>query len=220
MNIDEARPKAETAFIRRFGGNKHKLTHRETDPGYLLVTNTENGDWIEFHITGRRLCAVAWGDAESRSHHDLSVEMILRDTTMIDQAQACQLLGLSGSNPPDRDVLRFTVDGRAAYPVFQFDVEGRRVFPALGEIIALKPIGWSDSRLLHWLTRPHLDFDGTPADALGTDGAAVVAAFAREIEPTGAATNVNKRHERSAIRDPAVDDLDRGAGDERCYGRC
>jgi len=118
-------------------------------------------------------------------------ERILSATAMADQAQACQLLGVSGANPSatmrrkedKREVLRFTVDGRAAYPLFQFDVEGRRVFQALSQIVAMKPGNWSDFRLLHWLTRPHLDFDGTPAAVLGTDGPAVVAAFAREIEP-------------------------------------
>lgn len=118
-------------------------------------------------------------------------ERILASTQMADQAEACELLGLSGANPSatmkrkveKRELLRFTVDGRAAYPLLQFDVEGRRIYPALSRIIAETPKHWSDFRVLHWLTRPHLDFDDTPAAALGSDPEAVIAAFEREIEP-------------------------------------
>lgn len=118
-------------------------------------------------------------------------EKILASTSMVDQAQACELLGLSTTNPSatmkrkedKRELLRFTVDGRAAYPLVQFDVEGRRVYPAMAKLLAAKPARWSDFRLLHWLTRPHLDFDGTPGEALGAEEAGVLAAFAREIEP-------------------------------------
>ncbi len=118
-------------------------------------------------------------------------EKILAGTSMVDQAQACELLGLSGANPSatmkrkeeKREILRFTIDGRVSYPLFQFDVEGRRVFPAMAKLIALKPEAWSDFRLLHWLTRPHLDFGTTPAEKLGAEDTEVVAAFKREIVP-------------------------------------
>lgn len=118
-------------------------------------------------------------------------EKILAGTSMVDQTQACELLGLSGANPSatmkrkeeKREILRFTVDGRVAYPLFQFDIEGRRIFPAIAKLIALKPETWSDFRLLHWLTRPHLDFGAAPAERLGAEEAEVVAAFKREIVP-------------------------------------
>ncbi|MFC3443849.1 hypothetical protein ACFOKF_22120 [Sphingobium rhizovicinum] len=118
-------------------------------------------------------------------------ERILASTQMADQAEACQLLGLSGANPSAtmkrkeerNELLRFTVDGRAVYPLLQFDVEGRRIYPAMRHIIAAKPADWSDFRLLHWLTREHLDFDETPGVALGSDPQAVIAAFEREAEP-------------------------------------
>lgn len=118
-------------------------------------------------------------------------ERILAGTQMADQAEACELLGLSGANPSAtmkrkeerRELLRFTVDGRAVYPLLQFDVEGRRVYPAISRIISEKPADWSDFRLLHWLSKPHLDFDETPAAALGSEPDAVLAAFEREIEP-------------------------------------
>lgn len=116
-------------------------------------------------------------------------EKILAGTTMVDQAQACELLGLSNANPSAtmkrkeerREVLRFATDGRVVYPLFQFDVEGRRAFPVMAQLIERKPTGWSDFRLLHWLTRPHLDFDTTPADAFGSAPDAVLAAFDREV---------------------------------------
>ncbi|MFN8683599.1 hypothetical protein ACDP63_21045 [Paracoccus sp. P2] len=118
-------------------------------------------------------------------------ERILAGTSMVDQAQACELLGLSATNPSatmkrkedKREILRFTVDGRATYPLFQFDVEGRRIHPAMAKLIALKPRTWSDFRLLHWLTRPHLDFGVAPAERLGAEADAVIAAFEREIVP-------------------------------------
>ncbi|WP_284313285.1 hypothetical protein [Labrys miyagiensis] len=118
-------------------------------------------------------------------------EKILAGTSMVDQAQACELLGLSSANPSatmkrkeeKREILRFTADGRAMYPLFQFDVEGRRIFPAVAELIALKPETWSAFRLLHWLTRPHLDFGAAPAERLGSKEVEVVAAFKREIVP-------------------------------------
>jgi hypothetical protein len=82
-----------------------------------------------------------------------------------------------------KELLRFSIEGRAAYPLFQFDVEGRRIYPLMAQLIARKPKGWSDFRLLHWLTRPHLDFESTPGEGLADDGEAVLAAFEREIEP-------------------------------------
>lgn len=117
-------------------------------------------------------------------------EKVLASTSMVDQAQACQLLGFSGANPSatmkrkedKREVLRFTIDGRAAYPLFQFNVEARRLSLGMARLIARKPERWSDFRLLHWLTRPHLDFSSTPAEALETDDDGVVAAFDREVE--------------------------------------
>lgn len=118
-------------------------------------------------------------------------ERVLASTSMVDQAQACELLGLSATNPSatmkrredKRELLRFNVDGRAAYPLFQFDVEGRRLFPVVATLIALKPEAWSDFRLLHWLTRPHLDFGGSPSEFLGSQEQEVEDAFKREIEP-------------------------------------
>lgn len=117
-------------------------------------------------------------------------EKIIASTPMVDQSDACELLGLSKANASAtmkrkedrRELLRFNVDGRPSYPLFQFDVEGRRIYPAMSRLISAKPVVWSDFRLLHWLIRPHLDFDDTPAQSLGNIEA-VTSAFEREIEP-------------------------------------
>lgn len=118
-------------------------------------------------------------------------ERILASSPMVDQAQACELLGLSTANPSAtmkrkearRELLRFTRDGRAVYPLFQFDVESRRITAGLEAVIASKPENWSDFRLLYWLSHPHIDFDGPPSAALGASPDEVLAAFKREIEP-------------------------------------
>lgn len=118
-------------------------------------------------------------------------DTMFASTVIIDQLQACLFLGLSGDNPSatmkqkegKKEVLRFTIDGRAAYPLFQFDVKNCCIFPAIIQLIAMKPRRWSDFRLLHWLTRPHLELGGTPGEALATDPHAIIAAFDREIEP-------------------------------------
>ena len=118
-------------------------------------------------------------------------DKILAGTSMADQAQACELLGLSTTNPSatlkrredKHELLRFTVDGRAAYPLFQFDIEERRVMPVIADLIAAKPADWSNFRLLYWLTCPHAEFDGPPAAMLGKNAEAVTAAFLRESMP-------------------------------------
>lgn len=117
-------------------------------------------------------------------------ERLLASVSLVNQSEACELLGLSKSNPAatmarkerNGEVLRFTTDGRAAYPLLQFDVDNRRIYPAMKEILALGRQHRSDFQILRWLTTPHLDFDATPAEALGPEAAAVIAAFSREIE--------------------------------------
>lgn len=78
--------------------------------------------------------------------------------------------------------MRFTADGRAAYPLVQFDVEGRRIYPAMSNLLAKKPDHRRDFRLLHWLTKLHLDFEDTPGAALAAEPEAVIASFEPEIE--------------------------------------
>ena len=82
------------------------------------------------------------------------------------------------------DLIRIERDGRPFYPLFQFDVDNRRVYPAFITILdAASKHRWSNFRLLNWMTRQHLDFDMAPADALADDQEAVLAAFLREVEP-------------------------------------
>lgn len=116
---------------------------------------------------------------------------VLSMTTMVDRAQVYELLGASeiGSSArmqryrENQEILCFTDDGHEVYPLFQFDVDRHGIFPVIARLIAMKPEGWSDLRLLHWLSRPHLDFGTTPAEELGTAEAKVIAAFEREIVP-------------------------------------
>ncbi len=118
-------------------------------------------------------------------------QKLLANVAMVDEAEACRLLGKSTCNPSAKmkgkedegEVLRFTVDGRAVYPVFQFDLEGQRVFPVMKALIATAPPTWSSFKILHWLTRPHLEFAAPPATALGVDPDKVLQAFQRVIEP-------------------------------------
>jgi vacuolar-type H+-ATPase subunit H len=117
-------------------------------------------------------------------------ESILKDVPMVDQRQACELLGLSTRNASatmarrEDDTLHFRIDGKMKYPLLQFDVEARQIYPALRDILDLaREAGWSNFRLLNWLLRPHMDFDTVPADALGRADAEVMAALRRAIRP-------------------------------------
>lgn len=116
---------------------------------------------------------------------------ILSSATQIGAREASGLLGLSVASPDAAltrmwnrgEILGFVVDGRQVYPLFQFDADGCRIVPGVSAVINAKPPGWSDYRLLHWLTTPHVDLGRTPAEALAVDGDTVMAAFQREIEP-------------------------------------
>ena len=115
---------------------------------------------------------------------------ILSAVTMVDEPAVIALLELSDADPGDSlssmkdrgEILRFEVDGRVTYPLFQFDADGHRVLPSLSAVLAERPPGWSDYRLLHWLVTPHLDLGCIPAQSIRTDTDAVLAAFRREIE--------------------------------------
>lgn len=115
-------------------------------------------------------------------------ERILDSVHLVSQKEACELLGMSKKNPAatmkrkeeNRELLRFNRDGRAVYPLLQFDPDARRIYPEIKEMISMTEDWRSNYQILSWLIRPHLDFDGSPAEALKTQGDAVVAAFARE----------------------------------------
>lgn len=115
----------------------------------------------------------------------------LASVPMVGQAEACALLGLSGTNPSatlrryearDR-ILRFDWRGGAAYPLFQFDVEERRVHPTLLRLLEMRTDAWGGRMaLLHWLTRPNRSLQGArPCDRLGDGGGEVVQSFAAEL---------------------------------------
>jgi hypothetical protein len=115
---------------------------------------------------------------------------VLANCAWVEHQAACALLRISASDTSTSaeakslfgDILRVMVDGRLVYPLFQFDVEGHRVLPTMVKIHNAKPTGWSDYRLLYWLTTPHSDLGCTPAEALSSAGSAVLSAFGRAIQ--------------------------------------
>ncbi len=117
-------------------------------------------------------------------------EDILASAPMADNLQACRLLGLSGSNASSAmgrivkkgDVFRMIVDGRPAYPLFQFDIENRRIFPVIKDMLTMRPDRWSDFRFLNWFIRPLHALNGSPADSLNDNPEGVMAAFKKAIE--------------------------------------
>lgn len=115
---------------------------------------------------------------------------ILSSATQIGAREASRLLGLSAVGSDDAltrmrnrgEILGFEVDGQPIYPLFQFDPVGLRVLPGLSAVLTARPLCWSDYRLLHWLTTPHVYLGCTPAEALSSQGNAALAAFEREVE--------------------------------------
>lgn len=116
---------------------------------------------------------------------------VLSSVPMVDQAQACALLGLSDTNPSatlrryeakDR-ILRFDLKGKAAYPLFQFDVAERRIHPVLLKLLEMRTDDWGGKMaLLHWLTRPNRSLGGAkPCDRLDQEANAILSSFSTEI---------------------------------------
>lgn len=116
---------------------------------------------------------------------------VLSSASMVDQSQACDLLGLSGTNPSASlkryeakdKILRFDLRGKAVYPFFQFDVAERRIEPTLLTLLGMRTDDWGGRMaLLHWLTRPNLSLGGSkPCDVLAAQTDGVVQSFAAEI---------------------------------------
>ena len=116
---------------------------------------------------------------------------ILASVPMVAQGEACALLGLSDTNPSatlkryeTRDrILRFAWKGKAAYPLFQFDVAERRIYPTLIELMKMRTDDWgSKMALLHWLTRPNRSLGGErPCDRLVDGADAILASFTAEL---------------------------------------
>lgn len=155
--------------------------------------NNELNQFIQDYRLMLRECLATQDDlqlAKALSRARLR-ERILNATPMVDEDQAMELLGFSGADPSATmerkvgvaELLHFEIGGRKAYPLFQFDVDNRRIYPAMTELIAMRPGNWSDYRLLYWLVQSHLDFEDTPAAALGREDDAIISAFKCEIEP-------------------------------------
>lgn len=143
--------------------------------------------------TGRWRCEVSRKQrmtGRGRTRRRALRRQILSGVEMISGDEARAILGRSdacaswSSSPKEGCLLRFRVAGTWRYPFFQFDLINRRLNPEFVQIlVAARAAEWSDLRLLNWMMRPHLDFDGVPADALKEPDGDVLAAFLREIEP-------------------------------------
>ena len=105
--------------------------------------------------------------------------------------EACILLGVSEAVPSatlfhrevECQILRFKIEGQAAYTLFQFNVAGQRVYPALIELMRMRPNDWGGQMaFLHWLTRPNRILGGArPCDRLAKDAEAIVTSYGAEI---------------------------------------
>lgn len=119
-------------------------------------------------------------------------ESFLATLDMADQAETCELLRLSKSNPSATlgrkesrgELIRIDRDGRPFYPLFQFDLDAGQVYPVVQELNRLRPAHWSNLRLCYWLARAHADFGRSPAELFGQADAEIINAFRREIEPS------------------------------------
>ncbi|WP_435988503.1 hypothetical protein [Sulfitobacter sp. SH24] len=142
----------------------------------------------------RRLLGLGVGLDENGnivSAKDVLRAEIYRSVSMVNQDEACVLLGLSGMDPAatltrhedDGQILRFDNEGQAAYPLFQFDVIRQRFFPVLIELMKMRLNDWdSQMALIHWLTRPNCSLGGArPCDKLAEDANAILASFRAEI---------------------------------------
>jgi hypothetical protein len=115
----------------------------------------------------------------------------LASVPMVGQGEACALLGLSDTNPSatlkryetKNRILRFDWKGKAAYPLFQFDVAERRLHPTLIKLMDMRTDDWGGkTALLHWLTRSNRSLGGArPCDRLAEDADAIVKSFLADI---------------------------------------
>ncbi len=113
-----------------------------------------------------------------------------RPYLMVNQNEACTLLNLDVNSAAvlrdleaNNRVLRFGREGYAAYPLFQFDVANRRVYPALVELLEMRTDDWgSRMALLQWLDRPNQSIGGErPSNRLAGDASAIINSFDAEI---------------------------------------
>ena len=169
----------------------------ESDPEWMewfFKKMNEAGPEEESFWERRRRLGLGVGLDESGniiSMKDVLRAEILGSVSMVDQDEACVLLGLSATAPSvtltryedNGQILRFDSEGRAAYPLFQFDVVESRIYPALIALMEMRSDDWGGQvAFLHWLTRPNRSLGGArPCDSLAKDANAILASFQAEI---------------------------------------
>lgn len=130
-------------------------------------------------------------ERERAAHRDHIRRSLLESCEHIDEQGAWALLGKPRLGPVESmrslveegSVLGLLADGQIVYPTFQFDPDAQAVPPGMTALLQAKPETYSAYMLLHWLLRPHLEFDGPPVDSLRDQPTAVLGAFYREISP-------------------------------------
>ena len=116
---------------------------------------------------------------------------VLASVTMVDQAQARELLSLPNADfastlkryEANDEILVFDLNGSPAYPLFQFDRASHRIYPTLLSILELRTDDWGGKiALLHWLTAPNRSLCGArPCEVLSDDADAMLNSFKAEI---------------------------------------
>lgn len=129
-------------------------------------------------------------DSRALNRAKLQAE-VLTSIHMVNQIEACELLGLPVSNPSavlgrlesKGEILRFDWKGKAVYPLFQFDVSGRCVHPVLLRLIEMRHSDSGDNlAFLYWLTLPNRSLGGEkPCDRFDDAEDLVLRSYAAEI---------------------------------------
>lgn len=105
----------------------------------------------------------------------------LKDFRVLDSAGVHKMAGLKGTNTSQTvntwrqrgRILGLPVQGKNAYPVFQFDADGQP-FPLMELVLSALPKSFTAWQRAFWFVSPKESLDGrTPADAVGAGDARV-----------------------------------------------
>lgn len=106
---------------------------------------------------------------------------ILNSVEMIGKEQASELVSLPGASLAE--ALCFDIDDKTAYPLFQFEISKRQIYPVMLEVMAMRSDDWGGKiALLQWLTTLNRSLgDMRPCDCLADKPQMIVASFEAEI---------------------------------------